>query len=111
LAAAFPFYGTGPEDSTGFGRITAPVHGFYGGNDARVNATIPTTSDLMKAAGKTYEPVIYEGARHGFMRAGEAPDADAADRTARDPRNNKPDARHRAPSLRSQPDYPLKMAV
>ena len=28
----------------------------------------------MKAAGKTYEPVIYDGAGHGFMRAGEDPD-------------------------------------
>jgi carboxymethylenebutenolidase len=27
----------------------------------------------MKAAGKTYEPVTYEGAGHGFMRAGEDP--------------------------------------
>jgi carboxymethylenebutenolidase len=32
----------------------------------------------MKAAGKTYDPVIYEGAGHGFMRAGEAPDASEA---------------------------------
>jgi len=24
-------------------------------------------------AGKTYEPVVYDGAGHGFMRAGEAP--------------------------------------
>ena len=29
------------------------------------------------------EPVTYDGAGHGFMRAGEAPDADAADTTAR----------------------------
>jgi carboxymethylenebutenolidase len=27
----------------------------------------------MKAAGKMYEPVTYEGAGHGFMRAGEDP--------------------------------------
>jgi carboxymethylenebutenolidase len=27
----------------------------------------------MKAAGKTFEPVTYEGAGHGFMRAGEDP--------------------------------------
>ena len=37
----------------------------------------------MKEAGKTYEPVIYEGAGHGFMRAGEAPDATEANRKAR----------------------------
>ena len=33
LAAAFVFYGTGPKDVSG---ITAPVYGFYAGNDARV---------------------------------------------------------------------------
>jgi carboxymethylenebutenolidase len=38
----------------------------------------------MKKAGKTYEPVIYEGAGHGFLRAGEAPDAGAANKKARD---------------------------
>jgi hypothetical protein len=27
----------------------------------------------MKAAGKTYEPVIYPDPGHGFMRLGEAP--------------------------------------
>ena len=32
----------------------------------------------MKAAGKIYEPVIYEGAGHGFMRAGEDPTASEA---------------------------------
>jgi len=29
----------------------------------------------MKAAGKTYDIVTYDGAGHGFMRSGEAPDA------------------------------------
>jgi carboxymethylenebutenolidase len=70
LSAAFVFYGTGPADVT---TITAPVYGFYAGNDARVGATVPATTDAMKAAGKKYEPVTYEGAGHGFMRAGEDP--------------------------------------
>ena len=64
-------------------RIKAPVYGFYGGNDTRINATIPATKDEMKAAGKTYDPVIYDGAGHGFMRAGEAPDANEANAKAR----------------------------
>jgi carboxymethylenebutenolidase len=38
----------------------------------------------MKAAGKTYEPVTYPGAGHGFMRAGEAPDANDANKAARE---------------------------
>ncbi|MGA9668209.1 MAG: dienelactone hydrolase family protein, partial [Terracidiphilus sp.] len=70
LSAAFVFYGPGPSDVTG---VTAPVYGFYGGNDARIGATIPATTAAMKAAGKQYEPVTYDGAGHGFMRAGEDP--------------------------------------
>ncbi len=70
LSAAFVFYGPGPADVSA---ITAPVYGFYGGNDARIGATVPTTTAAMKAAGKTYEPITYDGAGHGFMRAGEDP--------------------------------------
>jgi carboxymethylenebutenolidase len=81
LSAAFVFYGTGPQEVSG---ITAPVYGFYGENDARVNATIPASEEAMKAAGKKYEPVIYEGAGHGFMRSGQAPDASDANKKARE---------------------------
>ncbi len=82
LAAAFVFYGP-PPDKEAMAHIKAPVYGFYGGNDARIDATIPATKEQMKAAGKTYEPVTYEGAGHGFMRAGKAPDANAANSKAR----------------------------
>lgn len=81
--AFFVFYGSGPEAEADLARIQAPVYGFYGGNDARVNATIPATRDAMKKLGKRFEPVIYEDAGHGFMRAGEAPDASEANRKAR----------------------------
>jgi carboxymethylenebutenolidase len=70
LSAAFVFYGQPPQNLSA---ITAPVYGFYGGNDARIDATIPDTTEAMKKLGKTYEPVTYEGAGHGFMRAGEDP--------------------------------------
>ena len=83
IKAAFPFYGSGPDNAEDIARITAPVYGFYASNDARVNATLPKSTELMKAAGKTYEPVIYEGAGHGFMRAGEAPDATEGNKKAR----------------------------
>ncbi len=82
LAAALVFYGPPPAKET-MGRIKAPVYGFYGGNDNRINATIPAATEAMKEAGKTYDPVIYEGAGHGFMRAGEAPDANEANAKAR----------------------------
>ncbi len=83
LAAAFVFYGP-PPDKDAMARIKAPVYGFYAGNDARIGATVPDTIANMKALGKTYEPVTYEGAGHGFMRAGEAPDASEANKKARE---------------------------
>ncbi|WP_114211088.1 dienelactone hydrolase family protein [Acidisarcina polymorpha] len=70
LSADFVFYGPGPADVT---PITAPVYGFYAGNDSRIGATLPATTAAMKAAGKKFEPVTYENAGHGFMRAGEDP--------------------------------------
>jgi len=87
LSAAFVFYGPGPENVAA---ITAPVYGFYAGEDARIGATIPATEAAMKAAGKKYEPVTYAGAGHGFMRAGEDPANDAAAaNTADDPDTKK----------------------
>ena len=83
VKAAFVFYGN-PPSKDALTKITCPVFGFYGGNDARVSATIPKATEDMKAAGKTYEPVTYEGAGHGFMRGGEAPNANAADKQAHD---------------------------
>jgi carboxymethylenebutenolidase len=87
LSAAFVFYGPGPKD---VGTITAPVYGFYAGNDARIDSTIPGTIEAMKAAGKKYDPVTYDGAGHGFMRAGEDPANEAAfQNTATDPETQK----------------------
>lgn len=82
LTAAFVFYGP-PPDKDAMARIKVPVYGFYAGNDARIGATLPDAIAQMKAAAKTFEPVTYEGAGHGFMRAGEAPDASDANRKAR----------------------------
>jgi carboxymethylenebutenolidase len=83
LSAAFVFYGS-PPPTDDMSRIKAPVYGFYAGNDVRIDATIPDTIAAMKAAGKTYDPVTYEGAGHGFMRAGEAPEASEANKKARE---------------------------
>jgi carboxymethylenebutenolidase len=83
LKAAFVFYGPPPEAKEALARIPCPVYGFYGENDARINASIPKTAALMKELNKTYEPVTYDGAGHGFMRAGEDPAGMAANRHAR----------------------------
>ncbi len=68
LNAAVVYYGTSP-DSTELSRIKAPVIGFYGGDDARVNATIPPAAQQLKSLNKAYESNILEGAGHGFLRA------------------------------------------
>ena len=82
LSAAFVFYGP-PPSVDAMKNISAPVYGFYAGKDARISATVPQTVIDMKAAGKVYDPVIYDGAGHGFMRAGNAPEADAPNSAAR----------------------------
>jgi len=84
LEAAFVCYGGAPKDSTAFANINTPVYGFYGGNDARVNAGIPSAKETMEKNEKFYEPVIYEGAGHGFFRAGEMPNASEANAKARE---------------------------
>jgi carboxymethylenebutenolidase len=86
LSAAFVFCGQGPTDVSA---ITAPVYGFYAGEDARIGATIPDTQAAMKAAGKKYDAVTYAGAGHGFMRAGEDPAADAASKATGDDEKTK----------------------
>jgi carboxymethylenebutenolidase len=100
LQAAYSFYGLAgltlsglmgqysdirpaPDEASKVANISCPVYGFYGENDERVNATIPKAEELMKAAGKKYEPVIYKGAGHGFMREGESPTASEANKKAR----------------------------
>ena len=82
LSAAFVFYGPPPKDLSA---ISAPVYGFYAGNDNRIDATIPDVQEAMKSAGKKYDPVTYEGATHAFMRMGEDPgNSNPANKTAHD---------------------------
>ena len=81
--AGLVFYGAA-ADAASIPNIKAPIHGFYGGNDARINMGIPAATEAMKTAGKTFDPVIYEGAGHGFMRAGEEPGASEANKKARE---------------------------
>ncbi|MBA2434437.1 MAG: dienelactone hydrolase family protein [Chthoniobacterales bacterium] len=83
LKAAFVFYGPGPQNADEAAKIACPVYGFYAEDDARIGATIPQTTKIMKTLGKSYVPVTYVGAGHGFMRDGEAPDAKAANAHAR----------------------------
>jgi carboxymethylenebutenolidase len=82
LVAAYVFYGSPPKDEAALAGIACPVYGFYGENDARITAGLEATAAAMKKAAKGFEPVVYPGAGHGFLRAGEASDASPADRSA-----------------------------
>ena len=83
LSAAFVCYGSGPKNEIDYKKIKAPVYGFYGGNDNRVNATIKSSISAMEKAKGFYEPVIYDGAGHGFFRAGESINASESNIKAR----------------------------
>jgi carboxymethylenebutenolidase len=67
LGAAVVYYGVSPKTES-LASIKAPVLGLYGGNDARVDATIPPADSAMRALGKTYAHNVFEGAGHGFLR-------------------------------------------
>lgn len=85
IKAGFVFYGSAPAisaagpdqgkpDKAALAKITAPIYGFYAGNDARINATLQATAEAMAELKKKFDQVTYEGAGHGFMRAGDAPE-------------------------------------
>ncbi len=84
IKAALVFYGSAPASIEETRNISATVYGFYAGNDSRINAGIPDITTLMKESGKMYEPVIYPGAGHGFMRQGDDPAGSADNKKARD---------------------------
>jgi Dienelactone hydrolase and related enzymes len=67
LGAAVVYYGVSPKTES-LANVKAPVLGLYGGNDARVDATIPAADSALRKLGKTYTTHIYEGAGHGFLR-------------------------------------------
>jgi carboxymethylenebutenolidase len=78
LSAAVVYYGQVPQvagappvtvDEEAVAKIKAPVIGFYGGTDSRVNQTIDATKAAMTKLGKSYDPHIMDGAGHGFLRS------------------------------------------
>ena len=66
------YYGTSAAKDS-MPRIQAPVLGLYGGNDARVNATIGWADTTMRALKKKYDYRVFDGAGHGFLRAQDQP--------------------------------------
>jgi carboxymethylenebutenolidase len=74
LDAAVVYYGTSPAAPAALARVHAPVLGLYGGDDARVVATVAPAEAEMKKLGKPFTARIFEGAGHGFLRQQEGRD-------------------------------------
>ena len=70
LGAAVVYYGTSPATPE-LQRVKVPVLGLYAGDDDRVNATVPAADTALRTLGRVYEPHIFPGAGHGFLRAQE----------------------------------------
>lgn len=62
-------------DADSLARIKVPVMLLNGSKDARIAASMPQLDSIMKALGKSYTGVNYEGAVHGFLRAQDDPKA------------------------------------
>lgn len=67
LGASVVYYGVSPSANQ-LRTIRAPVLGLYGGNDARVDATIPLADSVLLPLGRTYVHNVYDSAGHGFLR-------------------------------------------
>ena len=68
LDAAVSYYGPLPTEPAAYAKTKAPILGLYGGNDARVNANIPVAEAELKKVGAAYQPNVFDGAGHGFLR-------------------------------------------
>jgi len=82
IKAAFVFYGAPMLPVAEMPKVNCPVYGFYGEMDSRLSLAVPAETDAMKAAGKTYDAIVYPGAAHGFMRLGQMDDSNAANKKA-----------------------------
>ena len=74
LDAAVSYYGPLPTEPAEYVGARTPILGLYGGSDARVNANIPVAEAELAKARATYEPHVFVGAGHGFLRAQDGQD-------------------------------------
>jgi carboxymethylenebutenolidase len=68
LDAAVSYYGPMADDLD-YSKAKTPILGLYGGNDNRVNAGIDKAKAELAKKNVTYDPHIFDGAGHGFLRA------------------------------------------
>lgn len=71
LNAAVSYYGPMPTDASGYADVhpKAPILGLYAGNDSRVDSGIPLAKTELARLHDTYDPHVFDGAGHGFLRA------------------------------------------
>jgi carboxymethylenebutenolidase len=74
------FYGTpymagGAPNADSLAKISKPIMLLNGSKDGRIASAMPAIDSIMKAKGKDYVGVNYEGAVHGFLRAQDDPRA------------------------------------
>lgn len=67
LGAVVVYYGSSPAPAA-LSTVRVPILGLYGADDARVNATVPAADSTMRALGRVFEPHLFAGAGHGFLR-------------------------------------------
>jgi carboxymethylenebutenolidase len=66
ISAAVSYYGPVPDPASQMSATNAAILGQYGGNDARVNGTVPGLEKVMQESGKIFEKRVYDGANHAF---------------------------------------------
>ena len=65
LRVGVPFYGPPPAADAVPG-IHAPILAVYGASDQRITSMLPAIREAMAQHGKTFEPLVLEGAGHAF---------------------------------------------
>jgi carboxymethylenebutenolidase len=70
-----PYMNAAVPNGDSLAKITKPVMLLSGSKDARIGAAMPAVDSAMKALGKSYVGVNYQGAIHGFLRAQDDPKA------------------------------------
>jgi carboxymethylenebutenolidase len=68
LDAAVVYYGSAPADTAAYPKMKAPLLGHFGGDDARVGASLPPAEVELQKLQKKYTFTSYAGAGHGFLR-------------------------------------------
>ncbi|HXH20402.1 MAG TPA: dienelactone hydrolase family protein [Dehalococcoidia bacterium] len=67
IKAAVPYYGTAQRVLDRLGETNAAMLVIYGGNDTRITSQAPQVEERLRAANKTFQIKVYDGANHAFF--------------------------------------------